>query len=61
MRLTSEARQDVRRLVAVFGISLAFMIAQSALALSPDRRRPLLRRRAQPRPALATPTQTTTE
>jgi hypothetical protein len=41
MRLTFEVRQDIRRLVAVFGVSLAFIVAQTAPALAagsdPDR------------------------
>jgi hypothetical protein len=34
MRLTFEVRQDIRRMVAVLGISLAFIVAQSAPALA---------------------------
>ena len=34
MRLTFEVRQDIRRLVAVVGISLAFIVAQTAPALA---------------------------
>jgi hypothetical protein len=41
MRLTFDARQNIRHLVAVFGISLAFIVAQTAPALAagadPDR------------------------
>ena len=39
MRLTFEVRQNMRRLVAVFGVTLAFIVAQAvpALALSDDR------------------------
>jgi hypothetical protein len=34
MRLTLAVRQDIRRLVAVFGVSLAFIVAQTAPALA---------------------------
>ncbi len=39
MWLTFKVRQDIRRLVAVFGVSLVFIVAQDvpALALSDDR------------------------
>jgi hypothetical protein len=32
MRLAFDARQDIRRMVAVFGVSLAFMVVQTTPA-----------------------------
>jgi hypothetical protein len=36
MRLTIEARHDMRRMVAVFGVSLAFIVVQRPHRLSPQ-------------------------
>jgi hypothetical protein len=37
MRLTFDARQDIRRIVAVFGVNLAFIVVQTTPALTAGR------------------------
>jgi hypothetical protein len=66
MRLTFEVRQDIRRLVAIFGISLAFIVAQTvppwpSAATGTATASSTASSVTLPRPILVTPTQTTTE